>query len=76
MEHFFPPSSGEDQVKSSPKLKHFFPRILVETYAQTHTQVRSQKFAMGGCLGGLGAEPPALKKVALFCKNNLILELF
>ena len=24
-----------------------------------HTQARSQKFAMGGCLGGLGAEPPA-----------------
>ena len=22
-------------------------------------QARSQKFAMGGCLGGLGAEPPA-----------------
>ena len=21
-------------------------------------QARSQKFAMGGCLGGLGAEPP------------------
>ena len=23
-------------------------------------QARSQKFAMGGCFGGLGAEPPAL----------------
>ena len=26
--------------------------------------------------GGLGAEPPALKKFAFFWKNNLILELF
>ena len=60
MEHFFSPSSGKDQKKkSSPKLEHFFSRILVETCAQMHTQARSQKFAIGGCLGGLGAEPPA-----------------
>ena len=26
--------------------------------------------------GGLGAEPPTLENFALFCKNNLILELF
>ena len=25
---------------------------------------------------GLGAEPPALKNFAFFCKNNLILEVF
>ena len=24
----------------------------------------------GGCFGGVGAEPPALKNFALFCKNN------
>ena len=28
-----------------------------------------------GCFMGLGAEPPALKNFAFFCKNNLILEL-
>ena len=40
------------------------------------TQARSQKFAMGGCFGGLEAEPPALENFAFFCKMNLILELF
>ena len=43
-------------------------------------QARSQKFAMGGCFGGLGAKPPAaggaLANFAFFCKYNLILELF
>ena len=48
MEHFFSPNSGEDQKKrSSSKLEHFF------------SQARSQKSAMVGCFGGLGAEPPA-----------------
>ena len=42
----------------------------------TPDQARSQKFAMGGLFGGLGAEPPALKNFAFFYKNNLILELF
>ena len=51
------------QVKTKKKYLHqnwstFFPRILVETCSQTHTQARSQKFAMGGYLGGLGANPP------------------
>ena len=55
-----------------------------------HGQARRQEFAMGGgaVLGvwgqspqlpearGLEAKPPALKNVAFFCKNNLILELF
>ena len=40
------------------------------------TQARSQKFTMGGCFGGLGAEPPALENFAFFRKMNLILELF
>ena len=31
---------------------------------------------MGGCLGGLGAKPPALENFAFFCKNNFILGLF
>ena len=39
-------------------------------------QARSQKFAMGSCFGGLGAEPPALENLAFFCKNNFILGLF
>ena len=28
-----------------------------------------------GCFRGLGSKPPALKNFAIFCKNNLILEL-
>ena len=45
--------------------------------AKPPVQARSQKFAIGGCFGNLGAEPPAaLKNFAFFCKNNLILELF
>ena len=57
---------GEDQKKSY----DFSSGPLADT------QARSQKFAMGGCFGGLGAEPPALEKFAFFCKMNLILELF
>ena len=34
---------------------------------QPREQARSQKFAMGDCLGGLGAEPPALENFAFFC---------
>ena len=75
MEHFFSPIRWRLK-KSSPKLEHFFSRILVDTCAQMHTQARSQRFAMGGCLGGLEAEPPALENFAFFCKNKLILELF
>ena len=30
----------------------------------------------GGGGGGLGAEPPAFKNFAFFCKNNFILGLF
>ena len=40
------------------------------------TQVRSQKFTMGSCFGGLEAEPPALENFAFFRKMNLILERF
>ena len=40
------------------------------------SQGRSQKFAMGICLGGLGSEPPALENFAFFCKSNFILRLF
>ena len=29
-----------------------------------------------GTIGGVDAEPPALKKIYFFCKNNLILALF
>ena len=59
---------------------------------QQSMQARSQKFAMGGLFGGLGAEspadggrwgtgglgaePPALENFAFFCKNNFILGLF
>ena len=52
-------------------------------------QARSQKFAMGGCLGGLGAEPPAAESTGVwgrspqrskilhfFRENNFILGLF
>ena len=59
MEHFFSQVQVKTKKKSSPKLEHFFSRILVETCAQMHTQARSQKFAVGGCLGGLGTKLPA-----------------
>ena len=39
-------------------------------------RMRSQESAMGGCLGGLGTEPPALENFAFFCKNNFFLGLF
>ena len=57
MEHFFSPSSGKDQKKVFTKTGALFSRILVETCAQTHTLARSQKFAMGGCLGVWGRSP-------------------
>ena len=47
--------------------------VVIGTYC---FQARSQKFAMGGCFGGLEAKPPALENFAFFCKNNLILGLF
>ena len=53
-------------------------------------EARSQKFAIEGAvvgvwgqspqppeaIGGLGAEPPALKNFAFFLKNNLVLGLY
>ena len=33
--------------------------LQISGYAPGRTQARSQKFAKGGCLGGLRAEPPA-----------------
>ena len=62
----FLPNVGEDQKKSCD----------FSSGPLAGTQVRSQKFAMGGCFGDLGAEPPALKNFLFFCKMNLILELF
>ena len=65
--NIFLPNIGEDQkiltiLARGPKLV---------------TQARSQKFAMvGGCFGGMGAEPLVLQNFAFFCKMNLILELF
>ena len=35
-------------------------------------QARSQKSAMGGCIGGLEAKSPALEDFVFFGKNNLI----
>ena len=36
----FPPNSGEDKKRSSPKMEHFFSRIQVDTYARMHTGVK------------------------------------
>ena len=47
--NLFLPNIGEDQKK----FYHFSWGPLAGT------QARSQKFAMGGCFGGLGAKPPA-----------------
>ena len=30
----------KSKKRSSPKMKHFFPRIQVDTYAQMHTRVK------------------------------------
>ena len=57
-------------------LDEMFKILLFHNYCQQSMQARCQKFVMGGCLGGLGAEPPALENVAFFCKNNFILGYF
>ena len=41
--------------------------LLEKMHSQS--QARSQKFAMGGCFGGLGAEPPALENFAFFLQK-------
>ena len=64
--NIFLPNIGEDQKKS----------YDFRSGTPAGTQARREKFAMGGCFGGLGAEPPALENFACFCKNNLILVLF
>ena len=64
--NIFLPNIGEDQNK-------FYD---FSSGPLAGTQARSQKFALGGCFGGLGAKPPALENFACFCKMNLILELF
>ena len=47
--NIFLPNIGEDQKKS----------YDFSSGSLAGTQARSQKFAMGGCFGGLGAKPPA-----------------
>ena len=64
--NIFLPNIGEEQIKS----------YDFSSGTLAGTQARSQKFTMGGCFGGLEAEPPALENFAFFCKMNLILELF
>ena len=53
-------SSGSQQIKD---------------YA-TRSRSVARNSQLGGCFGGLGAEPPALENFAFFCKNNFILGLF
>ena len=98
---------------STEKALHVFPSIP-GGILMSWKQARSQKFAMGGCVGGLGAESPAAggqqesggkapscqrlgvweqspeppevrgfwggapsaRKFCIYCKNNVILELF
>ena len=43
--------------------------FLAELTIISQFQASSQKFAMGGCFGGLGAEPPALKNFAFFLQK-------
>ena len=45
-------------------------KVKSKTKFKYSDQARSQEFEMGGCFGGLGAEPPALENFAFFCKNN------
>ena len=48
----FSPNSGEDQKKkrSSLTMKHFFPQIQVNTYAQMHTRQCRRYGGLNGCL--------------------------
>ena len=83
MEHFFSPSSGEDQKKSlHQNWSTFFLEFRVETCAQMHTKVkvsgemqmqtqaRSQKFAKGGAvLEVWGRSPQRLKFFAFFLEK-------
>ena len=59
------------------KLKHFFVYLLNFHFIKLTNvpdqfacpcikQARGQKFAMGGCFGGLGTEPPALENLYFF----------
>ena len=77
--NIFLPNIGEDQKKS----------YDFSSGPLTDTQARSQKFALWGRFGGLGAgpqspeanggegaKPPALETFAFFCKMNLILKQF
>ena len=62
---FFPEFRWRPQKKSSLKLEHVFPRILEETCAQTHTQARSQKFAMGGLFWRSGDSTPSCWRLGI-----------
>ena len=74
-----PPTSrlwplGLGKFEPSEQIGHNFPQTLPRPGALP-------EIAMGGAVlgeanGGLGAEPPALKNFAFFCKNNFILRLF
>ena len=64
--NIFLPNIGEDQKKS----------YDFSSGPIAGTQARSQKFAMGGCFGGLGASLQRSKILHFFWKMNLILELF
>ena len=69
MEHFFSPSSGEDQKKVFTKSGALFSRILVETCAQAHTQTCSQKFTMGGLSWGSEGGAPSARKFCIFVQK-------
>ena len=66
----------ETQYFFKKRLKTYYFNLTFEVITTVLMQARSQKFKMGGCFGGLGADLPALENFAFFCKNSLILGIF
>ena len=64
--NIFLPNIGEDQKKS----------YDFSSGPLAGTQARSQKFTMGGLLWDSGGGASSAQKFCIFCKMNLILELF
>ena len=76
MEHLFSPNSSTD-LRSDAHQSQIIGGDADEDHAQIVGGRRiARNSQLGGCFGGLEAEPPALENLAFFCKNNFILGLF
>ena len=68
-------SRTDENVECARQKVRSDPRLIVRMIADELRRV-ARNLQWGGCLGGLGAVPPALENFAFFCKNNFILGLF